>query len=142
MAVSANISNSSSRGAQMNFRVRVYFNLHKKVFSVLHKTPKGWRLWRHLEDICLHNVVFRISESGRQRVIKEKKKNVHAYIEGNLHGNATFEANGDSHSISYNPYKYPKFHFVGKDTYTPITTAKSVRGLAIKNQKPKLIAYL
>jgi len=125
----------------MKYRVRVYFNLHKRMFSVQHKTGKGWRLWKHLDHVCLNNVVFKVSEAGRKRVIKESKKNVHAYIEGDIHGNVGFKPDGKENSISYNPYKFNQFYFSGKRNLIPITEAKSVQGWVQSNKQPTLIAY-
>ena len=92
--------------------VRCYYNLHKKCFSVLHKTSKGWRLFCHEKNLMLHNVTFKVYEAGRQRVIKEKKKNVHAFIEGTWFGNPVdldpcYES--PERKISYNPYKGSMF---------------------------------
>lgn len=130
-----------SKRKPMKYRVRVYFNLHKKMFSVQHKTKKGWRLWKHLDHICLHNVVFKVSEAGRKRVIKEGKKNVHAYIEGDIHGNVGFKPDEKEHLISYNPYKFNQFYFSGKTNFIPITKAKSVQGWVKSNKQPTLKAY-
>ena len=121
-------------------RVRCYFNLHKRLFSVQTKTDKGWRVWRHLDDVCLTNVVFKVSEAGRQRVIREHKKNVHAFIEGDLHGNCGFNPSGESHEITYNPYKHPQFYSKNENSYLPITKAKAIRGYIRLNQRPNLTA--
>jgi hypothetical protein len=63
-------------------KVRVYFNLHKKMLSVQEKINGSWKVVDHVEQIWLGNAKFKVSEVGRQRVIKNKRKNVHAYIEG------------------------------------------------------------
>lgn len=85
-------------------KVRVYFNLHRKCFSVQHKTIKGWRLLKHVDNIFLKKVTFHVREAGRQRVLKEKKKNVHAWVEGE-------EAAWSLANIPvfYNPYKAGNF---------------------------------
>lgn len=60
----------------------------------------------------LYNVKFKVSEAGRQRVIKEKKKNVHAFIEGTWNGlPVDFDPCYESldRKISYNPYKGSMF---------------------------------
>ena len=63
----------------------------------------------HLNRVYLHNVKFKVSEAGRQRVIKEQRKNVHAFAIGVI-GPPSFELWGkDSVSVSYNPYKYSTF---------------------------------
>ena len=102
-------------------RVRVYFNIHKKCLSIQHKNSKGWRVWRHVSSIGLSDVVFKVSEAGRQRVIREKRKNVHAYIEGTMKAGLS-EMSGDI--VTYNPYRLPTF--VIKDSDTPIHTASEV----------------
>jgi hypothetical protein len=73
----------------------------------------------------LADVTFKVSEAGRQRVIKEKRKNVHAYICGKLLlctkvDNDTLFNNLDFHFdmlestvVSYNPYKHKDFRTDG-----------------------------
>lgn len=60
----------------------VYFNLHKKLWSV--KNMKTGRVEFHAERVLLKECVFRVGERGRQRVIREKRKNVHAGVVGYL----------------------------------------------------------
>lgn len=62
--------------------VFVYFNLHKKVFSV--KDVKTGRVIAHANTVKLQNAYPKVSEKGRQRVLKEQRKNVHAGIRGEL----------------------------------------------------------
>ena len=66
-------------------KVRVYWNLHKKCFSVisLEKEKKGLVV-AHVNQLNLDSPVFKVSEKGRQRVLIEKKKNVHAYVKGTV----------------------------------------------------------
>jgi hypothetical protein len=89
-------------------KVRVYFNLNKQMLSVQEKTNGSWKVVDHVEQIWLGNPTFKVSEAGRQRVIKNKRKNVHAYIEGIA--NAVPENLTAFDSINYNPYKLEKFH--------------------------------
>ena len=56
----------------------VYRNLHTKTFSLQYKQ----RVIAHPTEIVLQDVVFKVSENGRQRVISEKRKNVHAKVGG------------------------------------------------------------
>lgn len=58
---------------------RVYYNLHKRKLSIQEKRvndsgKKVWKVVRHADSIFLEDVKFKVSEVGRQRVIKEKKK--------------------------------------------------------------------
>ena len=87
-------------------RVEVYFNLHKRVFSV--RSCKTGRVIHHAKDVHIVNPKFVVREGGRQRVLRERKKNVHAFVRGNL---TTFKDNPSrlADTIGYNPYKYDSF---------------------------------
>ena len=61
-------------------RVKVYFNLQKDCLSVV-DTSTG-RLYCHSHRVELKNAKFHVNENGRQRVVREKRKNVHAYVIG------------------------------------------------------------
>jgi hypothetical protein len=90
----------------------VYFNLHKHLFSL--KNKKMNCVVDHAETVILANCKFKVSQAGRNRVLKEKRKNVHAGVEGYL---CTTELCGfdlnDFTEITYNPYKYDSFVTVG-----------------------------
>ena len=86
---------------------RVYFNLHKHLFSVQEKVNGQWKVVGHTDDITLYNVTFKVSEAGRQRVLKEKRKNVHAFVEGTLSPSPLVCDN--PLIIRYNPYKSGSF---------------------------------
>jgi hypothetical protein len=109
-------------------RVFVYFNLHRKCLSVkaLEGERKG-RVIAHADMVVLHDVTFKVSEAGRQRVIREKRKNVHAGVVGEM-----YMMDGDMRvleileklysPLKYNPYKYDSFvHAVNE---TPVHNAK------------------
>ncbi len=66
-------------------KVFVYWNLHRKCWSIksLAGTFKG-KVFAHARELDLANVVFKVSEAGRQRVLREGKKNVHAGAVGTL----------------------------------------------------------
>lgn len=90
--------------------VYVYFNLHKKLWSV--KSRKTGRVMFHCRAAFLKDVKFKVSQAGRKRVLKEKRKNVHAGVAGQLLG--TWAAQPalceDVHEVvTYNPYKYKTF---------------------------------
>ncbi len=106
----------------MNTWVEVYYNLHKKTFSVRH----AGRVWFHTNVLTLRNAKFAVQPAGRAKVLKEKKKNVHAFVRG-------FFVRGDDHTnhrmlhatqATYNPYKYSTF--VDIDTGEPIYEADTV----------------
>lgn len=92
-------------------RVFVYFNLHRKVWSVraLEGQDKG-RVIARSPHVLLLEVTGKVSEAGRQRVLRERKKNVHAGLVGelvSLEPQAFLEGSGSQ--ITYNPYKYTSF---------------------------------
>jgi len=64
-------------------RVKVYFNLQKDCLSVI--DAETGLLYCHAHRVELHNAKFRVQPAGRARVLREKRKNVHAYIVGDCH---------------------------------------------------------
>ena len=95
-------------------KVFVYFNLRKKVFSVkaLNGEAKGLVV-KHSSNLILKNVLFKVSQVGRNRVLAQKRKNVHAGVVGELVTNEIFEELILTHNIrevTYNPYKLPYFY--------------------------------
>jgi hypothetical protein len=102
-------------------KVKVYFNLHKKMFSVvaLEGENKG-RVIAHETEVKLINATFKVSEAGRQRVIREQRKNVHACVVGTL----TDTVKNCDQAVTYNPYKYNSFVFKGDES--PVLTAQNV----------------
>lgn len=101
-------------------KVFVYFNLHKKVFSIkaLEGEYKG-RVIAHRRQLMLYDAVFKVSEAGRQRVLKECRKNVHAGVVGNWVNELISVDNRTQ--VTYNPYKYDSF--VTKHDEQPIKNA-------------------
>lgn len=89
-------------------KVRVYRNLHKKCFSV-----KQDNLVRcHVDNVVVKDCKFIVSKAGQRRVRDEKKKNVHAFVEG-----LVVNARETDHAFSstpwenlyYNPYECDGF---------------------------------
>lgn len=81
-------------------RVQVYRNLHKNCYSV--RCKKTRKVIAHVNYIQLVNVEFKVSESGRRRVLREKRKNVHAVVEGDTILNGMENIEGIR--VKYNPY--------------------------------------
>ena len=118
---------------------KIYFNLHKKVFSILgwDADKKGWRLQFHSSNVVAEGIKFKVHETGRQRVIKEKRKNVHAFILADIV--RPYPTYRDMYErwiaedidklvqyqfATYNPYKYDSF--VNKDTEEKLTSCNKV----------------
>lgn len=102
--------------------VQAYFNLRRKEFSVQRRNGKGgWVVWFYAPELNLKDVSFRVSEASRQRVIREGRKNVHAYVRGTL----VKDIPETPTAATYNPYKYGSF--VEKDTEAPVYSARFAR---------------
>lgn len=127
-------------------RVFVYFNLHRKVWSIkaLDGEHRG-RVVAHATYVQLRDVTCKVSEAGRQRVIREQRKNVHAGLVGELRYfdgtqrvrqlptfafEPTQNADGSEGAwfgITYNPYKAGTF--VERATGNPVYgAARAVLG--------------
>lgn len=86
-------------------KVYVYYNLHKKCWSV--RDIKTKRVVCHKHILWLKDAKFVVSQAGRNRVLKEKRKNVHAGVKGDfLRKKPDLEL---SNKIRYNPYLYGYF---------------------------------
>lgn len=98
----------------MSQLVRVYWNLHKQCWSV--QDAKSRRVVDHKQEIALYHCRFRVYESGRQRVIATKKKNVHAYVEGRVVNWVPLYYNEGYYGAEarYNPYETETFQVGGK----------------------------
>jgi hypothetical protein len=112
-----------NRTLEIGQRVKVYFNLHNHLFSIvaLEGVHKG-KVVCHTEGLTLSNVTFKVNEAGRQRVLREKRKNVHAFVIGKFEGFSDKLANGIP--ITYNPYKYASFVILNNKQ--PITSCERV----------------
>jgi hypothetical protein len=111
-------------------RVKVYFNLHKKLYSVQHKGL----VIDHLNEVVLTNAVFKVNESGRQRVLKEKRKNVHAYVIGDIQAGRIKKGL----EITYNPYLFE--NFVTEIEKKPVRSAERVMLYLTKEKRTKIKA--
>lgn len=80
--------------------VKVYRNLNRKgtVFSI----QQGGLVVAHGVDFGLIAATMKVSEAGRQRVLNERRKNVHAFITGLYMSNCRNTT--DMHKLNYNPY--------------------------------------
>ena len=110
-----------------NMRVEVYWNLHKHLFSVRAlEGPNKGRVISHSHGITLTDVKFAVQPAGRERVRREGKKNVHAFVRGRVANNGFEDCHEDfnDEKITYNPYIYDTF--VNAKTKEPIFKADCV----------------
>jgi hypothetical protein len=123
--------------------VYVYKNLHKACWSV--RSSHSGIVLCHCSYILLLNATFHVSERGRQRVIREKTKNVHAGIRGTTPIKlSSYQEQLDlildlppedkdfwKYSlITYDPYKYSSF--VDVETEEPKSSARIVEMMCDK----------
>lgn len=104
-------------------RVFVYFNLHKKRWSVraLEGDQKGLVI-AHCDEVWLRNATTRVSEKGRQRVLRERRKNVHAGIVGEW---CEAQEGFSGRQITYDPYRFASFVF--RDDHSPCPGAEMIK---------------
>lgn len=94
----------SNKGRVLNpqRKVKVYFNLHKQTFSI----EQDGLVIGYSDVVRLVNVTYHVSEKGRQKVLREKRKNVHATVRGYV---LAFTAGDEETPAYYNPYKVATF---------------------------------
>ena len=107
-------------------KVFIYKNLHKDCWSV----KQDGLVKMHTHDLSLFDCSFRVNQRGRQQVLEERRKNVHAGISGYI------DLDWDEEDVSregqqtklamYNPYKYKSFVRVEDDT-KPVFWASTAR---------------
>ena len=117
----------------IGLRVMVYYNLHKKTFSVQYKG----KIILYADYVKLGNVEFRVREGGKEKVRQEMRKNVHAFVIGDLLDYCQYPCENmppetNDKVITYNPYKYDSF--VKKDTEEPIYSANEIDMINTKNK--------
>jgi len=116
--------------------VEIYFNLHKKVFSVRHKG----RVINHVESAVIRKPKFVVQAAGRAKVLREKKKNVHAFVRGEW----LYQVNVPDYELKGNEYKIIKYNPYKADTFIINSTNEPIHNanwafLTIDNQnKPSI----
>ena len=89
-------------------RVYIYWNLHKHLFSV--RNTKTGLVVKHAEQAWLLDATFAVGQKGRERVLAEGRKNVHAGVRGDWI--ATYGEPLDLRGlqrVTYNPHKNTTF---------------------------------
>ena len=95
-------------------KVRVYWNLHKDVWSV--RSCKSGLVINHKPHMTIKDGYFSVWKSGQKRVREEGKKNVHAFAVGYIVENNHNNFNPiDWDRVKYNPYTDDYFMHKGED---------------------------
>ena len=100
-------------------KVDVYWNLHKKCYSVRHKG----KVIAHLNNVLLRDVEWIVQPAGRERVLREKRKNVHAFARGYYVQDFSM---GSGCYTTYNPYKGPFFFQIRGIRHYPVYKSDTV----------------
>jgi hypothetical protein len=100
---------------------RIYRNLGNGLMSLTQQIDKRWLLIGHTDNVALEYPKFQVSEAGRQRVIREGRKNVHAFAIGRLAFAERIDR-ADLKQIYYCPYTQPYFTWLGSNE--PVTDAE------------------
>ncbi len=95
-------------------KVFVYKNLHKDCWSV----KQDGLVKAHATEIDLWDCAFQVNAKGRQKVLEEQRKNVHAGIIGYIDCLGQSDFSVVDQPVTYNPYKYESF--VNKETEEPV----------------------
>ncbi len=104
-------------------KVEVYWNLHKKCWSIRHKG----KVIAHAKSVYLQDVQWVVQPGGQARVRKQGRKNVHAFARGELLDAKTYSECHVKYStldvgVRYNPYLNDTF--VTENIGTPVTKSK------------------
>ena len=118
----------ASRAAKLVLRVRLYRNLSPKfrkqrAWSIMAmEGPRKRKVIDIVDAAIIRNVTFVVSEAGRQRVLRDQQRNVHAFVDGELlktfpvntlpkgaDGDSLAPGKGVNVRIGYNPYLYNDF---------------------------------
>ena len=122
-------------------RVIVYRNLRRADWSVAAATTtsscKRGKVVAHLDHLTITNVSLHVCESARQRVIRNRAREVHAWAMGTLQDNPPTPTDGIT--IHYNPYRASTFTTrLGEPVHRADSITFTADGLAIArnpNQK-------
>lgn len=123
-------------------RVFVYYNLHRKLWSVKAlEGPNKGRVIDRCASVALTDVVPKVSEAGRQRVLREKRKNVHAGLVGTLAYAVPSYILTQQREITYNPYRGPTFFYRSTgDDFKEARWAMLLSDSYVHEKKPKVYA--
>ena len=112
-------------------RVEVYRNLHNGTHSI----RRNGKVVKHLanwQSIFLKDVKFAVQPAGREKVRREGKKNVHAFIRGTYLAPSTFPHTTSEFKakctewVTYNPYQNDHFTATVTDPETTFTSYQDV----------------
>ena len=91
-------------------RIRAYYNLHRKCFSV--QDYQTGLVTEHTDKLFVTNAMFVVRESGNKKVKREGRKNVHAFVNGiRAKYRRGVMPEFASYKVRYDPYTMDYFHY-------------------------------
>lgn len=100
-------------------KVMVYKNLNRNCFSI--KDPKLGRVIGYAMSVTLRNSIFRVSMAGRNRVLRDRRRNVHAVVVGEFVCVDESIPAAANRVAYYNPYLTETF--IDEHTKEPLSKA-------------------
>jgi hypothetical protein len=105
-------------------RVTVHYNLTRGDWVICAYKSKASRgkVIAYADAVTLTDCRMQVCESTRDRIVEalpEKKRSVHAWVEGTWSGETSGHAPaipGHARRFTYNPYRAPYFHVAGDVT--------------------------
>jgi hypothetical protein len=124
-------------------RAEIYWNLHKRLYSI----RQHGRVIGHAGAWWLSDVRFAVQPAGRARVLREGRKNVHAFVRGDLGfwypmpftPREGWHVDEPWYEVTYNPWAND--HFSNKWTGEPYNTATFASGHIEPDGRSVLLAY-
>ena len=89
-------------------RIRTYYNLHRKCFSI--QDYQTGLVTEHIDKLFMTNAMFVVRKSGNERVKKEGKKNVHAFVNG-IRQPKWITPHLSYQEVKYDPYTMDYFKY-------------------------------
>lgn len=117
-------------------RVEVYWNFHRKCYSVraLEGPYKG-RVTQHRRNIQITDATFVVRPGGRAKTLRERRKNVHAFVRGTLVEGERIAMEGVSVGVGYNPYQWESFMAFPPSYTAPLCGEVTVDPYPIRSAK-------
>jgi hypothetical protein len=114
------IRSFKGRSIKPGRKVFAYRNLHHDVWSI----QQDGLVVAHADEALIENARFTVAEKGRQKVIREGRKNVHAGVRGTWAHGMLMATGGWVTRVSYNPYRAG--YFYDAESGEPIHQAQRV----------------
>lgn len=104
--------------------IRIAYHLHKHCFSIRDAGTR--RVIGYADRIIIRNARFIVSQCGRTRVLRDRRKNVHAFVQGEYWSELQRLRLEDAkyREAYYNPYR--TVTFVDRSTFEPLNDAQVV----------------